>query len=398
MRYNNYGKRFISGYQGHYRRLLNHFSQESSMKTHNFACLFDIDGVITKGPNFIAAAKPAIHTLMELNIPVVFVSNTCAIESEKAKQLSAMLGITIDPEQVVLAQTPMRTLVEYHNKHVLISGQGPTEEIGQMLGFKSVTTVEKVCEAFPELDMVNHMHRAKFSEMIQNQSFVRNKNFHPIDAIVLLGEPISWESSLQVITDLLLTDGNPLVVPVDTSVNRSHIPVIACNRDLVFKAAADLPRFGHGAFLTCLEALYKNLSGNDLIYKAFVGKPFEISFQYAEIVANKLALAKGQQKIDKIYFIGDNPDVDIVGANMYNSLLQQDVDARKSISGFDLITDPTHLTATSCQSILVCTGVYDPNKQLTEEKEHWKKPTTIQHDVLDAVKYILKKEGISLIS
>ncbi|CAF4237355.1 unnamed protein product, partial [Rotaria magnacalcarata] len=64
------------------------------------------------------------------------------------------------------------------------------------------------------------MHRAKFSEMIQNQSFVRNKNFHPIDAIVLLGEPISWESSLQVITDLLLTDGNPLVVPVDTSVNR----------------------------------------------------------------------------------------------------------------------------------------------------------------------------------
>ncbi|CAF3456513.1 unnamed protein product [Rotaria socialis] len=368
------------------------------MKTHNFACLFDIDGVITKGPNFIAAAKPAIHTLMELNVPVVFVSNTCAIESEKAKQLSAMLGITIDPEQVVLAQTPMRTLAEYHNKHVLISGQGPTEEIGQMLGFKSITTVEKVCEAFPELDMVNHMNRAKFSDMIKNQNVVRNKNFHPIDAIVLLGEPISWESSLQVITDLLLTDGNPSVVPVDTSVNRSHMPVIACNRDLVFKAAADLPRFGHGAFLTCLEALYKNLSGTDLVYKAFVGKPFEISFQYAEIMANKLALAKGQQKIDKIYFIGDNPDVDIVGANMYNSLLQQDVDARKSISGFDLITDPTHLTATSCQSILVCTGVYDPNKQLTEEKEHWKKPTTIQHDVLDAVKYILKKEGISLIT
>jgi len=39
--------------------------------------------------------------------------------------------------------------------------------------------------------------------------------------------------------------------------NLDHIPIIACNRDLVFKAAADLPRFGHGAFLTCLEALYK---------------------------------------------------------------------------------------------------------------------------------------------
>jgi ribonucleotide monophosphatase NagD (HAD superfamily) len=60
-----------------------------------------------------------------------------------------------------------------------------------------------------------------------------------------------------VITDLLLTDGNPAVVPVDATSDREHIPVIACNRDLVFKAAADLPRFGHGAFLTCLEALYK---------------------------------------------------------------------------------------------------------------------------------------------
>ena len=29
------------------------------------------------------------------------------------------------------------------------------------LGFKSVTTVEKVCNAFPELDMVNHVNRAK---------------------------------------------------------------------------------------------------------------------------------------------------------------------------------------------------------------------------------------------
>ncbi|CAF2964370.1 unnamed protein product [Rotaria sp. Silwood2] len=362
---------------------------------HNFACLFDIDGVITKGPNFISVAKPAIHKLIQLNVPIIFLSNTCALETEKAKQLSAMLGITIHPEQVVLAQTPMRTLTQYHDKHVLISGQGPTEEIGRLLGFKSITTVEKVCEAFPELDMVNHMHRAKFSAMIETQSLVRDTNFRPIDAIVLLGEPISWESSLQVITDLLLTDGNPGVVPVDTTVDRAHIPVIACNRDLVFKAAADLPRFGHGAFLTCLEALHKNLSGCELVYKAFVGKPFEISFQYAEIMANKYAFANGQPKIDKIYFIGDNPDVDIVGANMYNCLLQQDINAKTSISGYDILTDPKHLTATSCDSILVCTGVYDPNKQTAEEKQHWKIPTTTQLDVLDAVKYILKKEGIS---
>jgi len=111
------------------------------------------------------------------------------------------------------------------------------------------------------------------SEMMKAEGLFRDENFRPIDgkfffnnyfnysfsgaAIVLLGEPINWESALQVITDLLLTDGNPAVASVDATPGREHIPVIACNRDLVFKAAADLPRFGHGAFLTCLEALYK---------------------------------------------------------------------------------------------------------------------------------------------
>ncbi len=40
------------------------------------------------------------------------------------------------------------------------------------------------------------------------------------------------------------------------------------------------------------------------MYTALVGKPYEISFQYAEMMANKLARAKGQPKIERMYFIG----------------------------------------------------------------------------------------------
>jgi hypothetical protein len=40
------------------------------------------------------------------------------------------------------------------------------------------------------------------------------------------------------------------------------------------------------------------------MYTALVGKPYEISFQYAEMIANKLARAKGQPKIERMYFIG----------------------------------------------------------------------------------------------
>ncbi|CAF3662948.1 unnamed protein product [Rotaria sp. Silwood1] len=359
----------------------------------NFACFFDIDGVITKGPNFITVAKPAIQTLIQLNVPVVFVSNTCMLESDKAKQLSAVLGVTIHPEQIVLAQTPMRTLTNFHNKHVLVSGQGQAEDIARMIGFKSITTIEKVCEAFPELDMIDHMNRVRLSEMISTQGLVHDENFRPIEAIVLLGEPTHWERSLQVLIDLLLTDGNPAIVPDDSNTKHDHIPIIACNRDLVFKAAADLPRFGHGAFLTCLETLYKGISGNDLKYTAFVGKPFEISYQYAETIANQIALANGQPKIEKVYFIGDNPDVDIVGANMYNHLLQQAMNLRTSISGYSLLSDSSFLTATSCESILVCTGVYEPNKQKLDGKNPWKVPTTIKLDVFEAVKYIILKEA-----
>ena len=35
-----------------------------------------------------------------------------------------------------------------------------------------------------------------------------------------------------------------------------HLPVIVCNKDLTFKGAAALPRFGNGAFVECLETLY----------------------------------------------------------------------------------------------------------------------------------------------
>jgi ribonucleotide monophosphatase NagD (HAD superfamily) len=111
------------------------------------------------------------------------------------------------------------------------------------------------------------------------------------------------------------------------------------------------------------------------------------------MIANKLALANGQSKIEKMYFIGDNPDVDIVGANMYNHLLQQVINAKTSLTGYSLLTETSYLSAKSCESILVCTGVFDRNKHNIDEKNQWKKPTTVENDVLEGIKYVLSKEG-----
>ncbi len=86
-------------------------------------------------------------------------------------------------------------------------------------------------------------------EQIQKQA-----EFRPIEAIVLLGEPINWECSLQILIDVIMTNGDPRAK--FKFVPSPHLPIIACNKDMTFKGLSALPRFGHGAFLECLEALY----------------------------------------------------------------------------------------------------------------------------------------------
>ena len=74
-----------------------------------------------------------------------------------------------------------------------------------------------------------------------------NQYFPPIEAVVLFGEPTRWETSLQLLLDVLLTDGHPSAPP--RTVSYPHLPVLACNMDLQWMAEAVMPRFGHGAFL-----------------------------------------------------------------------------------------------------------------------------------------------------
>lgn len=59
-------------------------------------------------------------------------------------------------------------------------------------------------------------------------------------AIILIGEPVRWESCLQLLIDLMITNGKPDHNPEDYP--SQHLPVLACNMDLVFMAEACMPR------------------------------------------------------------------------------------------------------------------------------------------------------------
>ena len=59
-------------------------------------------------------------------------------------------------------------------------------------------------------------------------------------AIVLLGEPVGWETALQLIIDVLVTDGR--LIGNIPEAPYPHLPVLACSMDLVWIAEAPLPR------------------------------------------------------------------------------------------------------------------------------------------------------------
>ena len=79
---------------------------------------------------------------------------------------------------------------EYHDKHVLVTGQGPIYDIAKQLGFKKVTTMKTLRHVFPSLDAVDHKRR-------RAAPCGFNDYFPPIEAVVLFGEPTRWETSLQ---------------------------------------------------------------------------------------------------------------------------------------------------------------------------------------------------------
>lgn len=383
-------------------------------QTPEFGLLFDIDGVIMRGSKVIPQAPEAFAKLTNSNgkfrVPTVFVTNAGnCLRQTKANQLSSWLNVEVTEDQVVMSHSPLKMFREYHERHVLVVGQGPIKEIARNLGFTKISTMDDYRHAFPTLDAVDHERRQ--AAPCGFESF-----FPRIEAIVLFGEPIRWETSLQLLIDALLTNGLPTLPPESTPV--PHLPVLACNMDLQWMAEAIMPRFGHGAFLLCLEDLYKKVTGQDLVYTALVGKPSEITYRHGEQVLQQQAqLIYGddwKRPLKNIYFVGDNVCTDIFGANLYNEYLTNYKEEQhhqckpenlthKSRSIEQLFDAELSQGAEKCISILVETGVYTSEndqsvnlnhlpRDFLPVEENFLKPSIIVPHVSKAVEAIFECE------
>ncbi|XP_051249825.1 haloacid dehalogenase-like hydrolase domain-containing 5 [Dicentrarchus labrax] len=357
--------------------------------------LFDVDGVLLRGGTVIPAARRAFQKLLDRNnnflFPVVFVTNAGSCQRHhKAQQLSHLLDFQIAPEQVVLSHSPLRMLKSFHDKCVLVSGQGPVTDIANTLGFQKVVSIKQLREHHPLLDMVDHNRRPKLPSS-------HLKILPKIEAIILFGEPIRWETNLQLLIDVLLTNGSPGCM-YDPQLS-AQLPVLACNMDLMWMAEAPSPRFGHGMFMLCLESVYRKLTGRELQYQALLGKPSLLTYQYAE---HLLRLQNHNHKLTTIYAVGDNLMTDIYGANLYNRYLAQQhtamtttakLVARGTGSQVTMAMPEEELVseAAQCRSILVCTGVYNPrsplpshqSSEVTEMVVHGHRDLVLERDLME---------------
>ncbi|CAJ0574576.1 unnamed protein product, partial [Mesorhabditis spiculigera] len=328
--------------------------------------------------------------------------------------------LNIRPQQVVMAHSPLRMFTQFHDKHVLVVGQGPVNTIAQNLGFNNVITLDDLRGLFPHLDCVDFSRR-RFDEL----NWSPPKNFAPIDAIVLLGEPLHWESALQFLLDVLITDGDPAGLKYKRgNVTHSNLPLLACNVDMVWMAekGVNLPRIGHGSFLTCLEAMYSRLMGRDLKYTAVLGKPAEVSYLHATHCLQDMAFDMKRPAPKTIYVIGDNPLSDILGANLYNRYLQHGGRARFDHIELAKLEEQSpddkpveHRVRENierCLSVLVETGVYLEGckingtvlpisklvQELTDqERTELEMPGFVEPDLFAAVEMILQREQLALL-
>ncbi|XP_014612886.1 PREDICTED: cat eye syndrome critical region protein 5-like [Polistes canadensis] len=366
-----------------------------------FGLIFDIDGVIVRGKNVLPPVAEAFKKLRgddnKFRVPTVFVTNSGnSLRSQKAADLSKWIGFEISESQVILAHSPLQMFNKLHDKQVLISGQGPVREIAKELGFKNTTTIDELVKNFPSLDYINVLKR-------NPQSGPVDPNFPRIEGIVLFSEPISWETPLQLIVDLLMTNGMPSKLPTD--IPYPHIPVLACNMDLLWVSEAPIPRYGHGAFLLCLEQLYKKVTGKELLYTALVGKPNEITYYHASNMLLEHAKSIGiEHNVDTIYAIGDNINTDIFGANLYDKYLSRyEAGGGTKSRSLEKLLGKTMKgpTAKACISILVETGVHQRDSQFINEhsprdflpiEDGLCKPAFIVDHVGNAIDLVFKEE------
>lgn len=217
---------------------------------------------------------------------------------------------------------------------------------------------------------------------------LKNGNHLKIDHVFVFNDPRDWSLETQIIYDLLIShkgylgtisnkNGNPSL-DNDGWQQDGQPTVWVSNLDLVWKTEHPINRFGTGGFVHAFRGVWREAAGHELRFK-YMGKPSQITYEYAhdcllredsDTSPSRKDTGERRRPLRRVYMVGDNPESDVRGALEFKP------------------EDETEYVP-----ILVRTGVWHPTDAAPQPR--WK-PAVIVDDVLDAVVWAMRQEGIDV--
>ncbi|KAL6123810.1 hypothetical protein ACLB2K_076327 [Fragaria x ananassa] len=311
------------------------YSSESRIECRSeprssFGIAFDIDGVILGGRAPIGHSPRALRKLYgdsgNLKVPFVFLTNGGGIpESRRAAELSEVLGVNILPSQVVQGHTPFRTLLRrYENELIVAVGKGEPALVMSEYGFKKVLSLDEYASYFKDIDPVAQYKMWRTKEALYCSSHLEESvprydvYSDRVSAAFVVSDPVDWGRDIQVLCDILRSGGIP------GWKNGNQPPLYFAADDLEYQAAFPSQRLGMGAFRIALESIFNRIHHSTLEYVSF-GKPNPFVFKNSEALLAEFRLSQYDGHITNsgcshshgfrtLYMIGDNPLVDVKGA------------------------------------------------------------------------------------
>ncbi|TYH73493.1 hypothetical protein ES332_D05G333300v1 [Gossypium tomentosum] len=296
-------------------------------KRCNFGIAFDIDGVILRGRVPVGGSPQALRRLYldsgELIVPYLFLTNGGGIpETKRAKELSELLGVNIMASQVVQGHSPFRNLLKkFENELIIATGKGDPALVMSEYGFKKVLSLEEFASYFESMDPVSQYKRwTTMPQSDRKEPAVPRYNVlsERIKAAFVVSDPVDWGRDIQVLCDVLRSGGLP------GGANNNQPPLYFAADDLEYQAAFPSKRLGIGAFRIALESVFNRINPKRLECVTY-GKPNPFVFKNAEVILSQLQSSSrqdhsknnrvpGSHPFEMLYMIGDNPSVDVKGA------------------------------------------------------------------------------------
>ncbi|KAI5310542.1 hypothetical protein KEM55_005643 [Ascosphaera atra] len=237
--------------------------------------------------------------------------------------------------------------------------------VAKQYGFRDVLTTHDVIKTDPTIAPFK-----KLTEEEKSSAITRCLPETVVDAIIVFSSSKDWGADQQVILDLCMSQGGRFGT---RSRRFGEGPVVYfAHSDVIWSNEHEFPRLGLGALRTSLEAIYRELTGQELGTVA-IGKPQSLVFHFAERTLRQHRFQDHgiERAPETIYFVGDTPESDILGTNKYHT---------------------TGYSESVWRSILVESGVYEHG---TTPRY---KPFKIVPNALAAVRFAMELEQDKLMN